>query len=203
MKAYHFVGPTLRDGRPVPPDGEWLEHDGPCVMCESGLHASRHPFDALRYAPGSTLCLVECEDVVEEVSDKLVCRRRKIVRRIDATELLRRFARQQAIKVLHLWNAPQVVRDYLATGDESLRSAARSAAWLAEASAERTAAWSAARSAARSAASEAWLSAWSAARSAASAAWLSAASAASDASVERALRAEFAAMVDEAMGGAK
>ena len=194
MKSYHFVGATLRDGRPVPPDGEWLEHAGPCVMCESGLHASRHPFDALRYAPGSTLCLVECEDVVEEVSDKLVCRRRKIVRRIDATELLRRFARQQAIKVLHLWNAPQVVRDYLATGDESLRSAARSAAWLAEASAERTAAWSAARSAARAAAS-----AEEAVRSAASAEE----AVRSAASAEEAVRDEFAAMVDEAMGGAK
>ena len=201
MKAYHFVGPTLRDGRPVPPDGEWLEHDGPCVMCESGLHASRHPFDALRYAPGSTLCMVECEDVVEEDSDKFVCRRRRIVRRIDATDLLRRFARAQASKVLHLWDAPQVVRDYLATGDESLRSAARSAAWSAAwSSASASAAWSAARAAAWSSASASASAAWSAA----SAARLSALSAASAAaSAEEAVRDEFAAMVDEAMGGAK
>ena len=37
---YHFVGSTLRDGRPVPPDGEWLVHDGPVEMCASGLHAA-------------------------------------------------------------------------------------------------------------------------------------------------------------------
>lgn len=51
--AWHFVGETLRDGRPVPPDGEWLTHDGVCVLCESGLHASRDPFDALYHAPGA------------------------------------------------------------------------------------------------------------------------------------------------------
>lgn len=61
MITYHFVKGTLRDGRPVPADGEWLEHKGSLVMCESGLHASAHPFDALRYAPGATLCLVELD----------------------------------------------------------------------------------------------------------------------------------------------
>src|SRR5690606_38045619 len=45
--AYHFVNDTLRDGRPVPSDGEWLEHDGPIAICKSGLHASRRPWHAL------------------------------------------------------------------------------------------------------------------------------------------------------------
>ena len=48
MKAYHFVGSTLRDGSPIPGDGEWLEHTGEVKICSSGLHASKHPFDALR-----------------------------------------------------------------------------------------------------------------------------------------------------------
>lgn len=48
--AYHFVSDTLRDGRPIPADGEWLEHAGPIRICETGLHASRHVADALRYA---------------------------------------------------------------------------------------------------------------------------------------------------------
>lgn len=87
--AWHFVGNTLRDGRPVPPDGEWLVHDGRVEMCHSGLHASRHPFDALQYAPGSILCWVECDDVVSEDGDKLVCRRRRIVARRDMTDALR------------------------------------------------------------------------------------------------------------------
>ena len=59
MKAWHFVGEMLRDGRPVPPDGEWLVHDGKLVMCESGYHASEQLLDALYYAPGSIICRVE------------------------------------------------------------------------------------------------------------------------------------------------
>ena len=44
--AWHFLsGDTLRDGTKAPKDGEWLEYTGPIKMCESGLHASRNPFD--------------------------------------------------------------------------------------------------------------------------------------------------------------
>ena len=150
IRAYHFVGDNLRDGCPVPPDGEWLVHDGPVRMCESGLHASRHPLDALTYAPGVILCLVDCDDIKAEDGDKLVCRRRLIVARFDATDILRAFARQCALDVIHLWDAPQVVRDYLTTGDESLRDgtmdAARAAAWDAAWDAA-MAVWDAARAA--------------------------------------------------------
>ena len=181
IRAYHFVGSTLRDGRPVPPDGEWLVHDGPMVMCKSGLHASRHPFDALTYAPGPILCLVDCDEIDAEDVDKLVCRRRRIVARFDATTMLRAFARQCALDVIHLWDAPQVVRDYLTTGDESLRDGTRDDAWavvrvvawdvaweVARVVA-RVAAWEAAREAARDAAWEAarnaaWEAAWDAQR---------------------------------------
>ena len=160
MIAYHFVGDTLRDGRPIPADGEWLVHDGDVAICETGLHASKHPYDALQYAPGPVLCLVECEDIVTEQDDKFVCRRRRIVKRFDATDTMRAFARHCALSVIHLWAAPDVVRRYLETGDESLRAAARDAAW--------DAAWDAARAAARDAAwAAAWDAAWDAARAAA------------------------------------
>lgn len=128
VQAYHFVGATLRDGRPVPPDGEWLVHDEPAVLCESGLHASRRPWDALQYAPGAVLCLVEVADIAEEREEQLVAHRRRIVRRVDLTTDLRAFARQCARDVLHLWDAPEVVRRYLESGDETLREAAREAA---------------------------------------------------------------------------
>lgn len=58
--AWHFVADTLRDGSPIPPDGEWLEYKGLCVLCSSGLHASRNPFDALGYAICRQQCAVHC-----------------------------------------------------------------------------------------------------------------------------------------------
>jgi len=140
IRAWHFTGDKLRDGSPIPRVGEWLEYPGKIVICESGLHASRDPFDALQYAPGPMLHLVECEGIVTEQDDKLVCRRRRIIASNDATEGLRYFARMQALSVIHLWDAPDVVIDYLMTGDESIRSAARSAAWSAARSAARAAA---------------------------------------------------------------
>jgi hypothetical protein len=146
-RAYHFVGDTLRDGRPVPANGEWLTHDGDCVICESGLHASRDPLDALQYAPGSILCLVDCGQIEGEQNDKFVCRKRRIVARFDATTMLREFARKCALDVLHLWDAPPVVREYLETGGEDIRAAARAAAW----DAAWDAAWAAAMDAAMAA----------------------------------------------------
>ena len=170
--AWHFVGDTLRDGRPVPADGAVLRHDGPVEICQSGLHASPRLIDALHYAPGSTICRDECRDVVVAQADKLVCRERVILWRVEnADDLLLDFARRCALDVIHLWGAPDVVVRYLRTGDESLRAAAsaaaraaaRDAAWAAASAAARGAARGAARAAARDAA---WGAAWAAARAA-------------------------------------
>ena len=184
MKAYHFTGDTLRDGRPIPAIGEWLDHPGPIVPCESGLHASEHPFDALQFAPGPMLHLVELDGEIQthgNQPDKIVGRRRKIVASIDATDLLREFARWCALQVAHLWDCPPVVSQYLETGDESIRAAAwaadrdaardadRAAARDADRDADRDAAWADARDAAwaadRAAArAAAWAAAWAADR---------------------------------------
>jgi len=109
----------------------------------------------LQFAPGATLCLVDLDEIVEEERNKLVARRRRIVRRVDLTADLRAFTLQCARDVLHLWDAPDVVRRYLA-GDETLRAAAWAAAWADE----EADAWVAARNAA-------WEAAWEAARDAA------------------------------------
>jgi len=37
IEAWHFVGETLRDGSPVPADGEWFEVSPPLVICTHGL----------------------------------------------------------------------------------------------------------------------------------------------------------------------
>ena len=148
--AWHFTSDRLRDGRPIPAPGVTLRHKGPIELCASGLHASRHPFDALQYAPGPNLHRVECSVDVQEESDKLVARERTIVASSDITGLLDHFARQRALSVAHLWKPPEVVLDFLRTGDSSLREAARAAAWDAARAAARDAAWDAARAAARS-----------------------------------------------------
>src|SRR3990167_2479707 len=156
--AWHFVGVILRDGSPIPADGEWLAYSGPCKMCESGLHASRNPFDALQYAPGDTLCLVEIADIVEEEADKLLCRKRKIIVRMDATEMLRYFARMQAVSCLAQWKyePDQIILDWLMTGDPADYAAAYAAVCAAthdvDYAAARAAAYAAARAVAYAAA---------------------------------------------------
>jgi len=44
---FHFTSDKLRDGTPIPPIGEWLIYPKKPIICEQGLHASRHPYDAL------------------------------------------------------------------------------------------------------------------------------------------------------------
>jgi len=147
VTAYHFVGETLRDGRPIPPDGEWLTEPGTPVLCSHGLHASRHPADALKYAPGSTLCRVKLSGVIVEGDDKLAATSRMIIERIDATSLLREYARWCALQVAHLWDMPDIVRQYLTTGDETIRADAYATANDATAYDAARAAYDAARAA--------------------------------------------------------
>lgn len=168
--AYHFTADTLRDGRPIPPIGETLVHEGPVEICCSGLHASEHPLDAAKYAPGPMLHKVRCEEIEAAQDDKLVCRKRTILATIDARHLLRRFAADQALSVAHLWDMPDVVRDYLTTLDDSKGAAARAAALDAARAAARAAAAAAARDAAAAwgaATDAAWDAAWDAALDAA------------------------------------
>jgi hypothetical protein len=177
-------------------------------MCVRGLHASRRLIDALAYAPGETVCRVECGGEVVEGDDKLVCTERTILWRVDGASLLREFARWSALQVVHLWNPPQLVLDFLNTGDESLRDAASDAARVAASDAAwdaaSDAAWDAARVAASDAAWDAasdaaWDAAWVAARAAASAAasdaaW-DAAGAAASAAAWAAQEEKFTALV--------
>ena len=197
--AWHFTGDKLRDGSPLPEVGEWEHYEGKLELCKSGFHWSRDPFDALQHAPGATLRRVEIKGDFLEDSDKGCSHYRRTVYQFDATDLLRYFARVQALSVIHLYpnGTDDVVFDYLMTGDESLRDAARSAAetaarYAARAAAQ-SAAWSAARSAAESAAqsaarsaaeSVAWAAAGAASRSPAGPAW-SAAWAAADSAARK------------------
>lgn len=148
--AWHFLrdkdgAPMLLDGRPLEV-GRWYEHDGPLVLCQFGYHASTRAIDALSYAPGPWVSLCEVDGEILRDSDKLVATRRRAIWCYDGTEVLRQFARECAIGVLHLWDPPppDVVVRYLQTGDESLRAAARAAAWAAACDAACDAAWASA-----------------------------------------------------------
>ncbi len=153
--------------------GETLAVHAKPVLCKQGLHASAKLWDALDYASGDKLilCRVTLGGTVLHDDTKSVANERTVVAMLDsdATEkLLRDWGRWCALQVIHLWDAPDVVRQYLETGDESLRDAAWAAAWDAAWAAARDAAWAAARAAAWAAARDAaWDAAWAAARAAA------------------------------------
>ena len=150
--AWHFTGTTLLSGAPIPNIGVRLTHDGALVMCNSGLHASVRAIDALQYTHGHFVHRVRCEGEIIHGDDKLVCRERTIMWSADAESTLRAFARACALDVAHLWEMPPIVREFLKTGDESKRVAARDAAGAAAWDAARAAAGAAAGDAARAAA---------------------------------------------------
>ncbi len=132
LEAWHFVDDTLRDGRPVPADGVKLVYDGPLKICAQGLHASERIIDALFYSKGNMICRVQIEGAESQgEDDKIVGRTRTILWRINGEPVLREFARKCALDVIHLWDAPPVVRQYLETGNECIRDAARAAAMAA------------------------------------------------------------------------
>jgi hypothetical protein len=205
MLAWHFLyeNNKMRDGRTAPDDGVVLKFDAEPILCEQGLHASLQPFDALQYAPGPILCLVECSGKIVQGEDKIVCTERKIIARMDDTELLRYFARMQALSVADKWDAPDVVLDYLRTGDKSIMVAAESAAWGAALGAALGAARYAALSAAESASGYAarYAARYAVRYAAESAAWDAALGAALDASADAAwdaARVNFNSLVEEA-----
>ena len=139
---------THGDRRKVVP-GHTMKFNGGLVICSSGFHASVRAIDALANAPGPIIQRVECFGLGDSCghTDKLVCRERKCLWIADATDTLRAFARWCALSVIEKWDAPPIVRQYLETGDESIRDAAMAAAW----DAARDAAWDAARDASRAA----------------------------------------------------
>jgi hypothetical protein len=173
MIAYHFAPKDNRlgcgDGRAIVL-GETLTVDASRISpCEYGLHASAHPLDALRYASGPLLYRVQLGGTImphgKPIDKYAASERTALAGGKDASPMLHAFARSCALDVIHLWDAPAVVREYLETGDETKRDAAWAAADAAWAAAR-----AAARDAARAAADAAWAAAdaaWAAARDAA------------------------------------
>lgn len=203
-RAYYFAPDDNKlrygDGREIVV-GDTHTVDVKPKVCMAGLHASLRPIDALKYAPGSQLYIVEVGGVVDIGEDKIAGETRKYISKVPNTEqLLRKFAREVALEVVlrEIPTISPIVIEWLKTGDESLRNAAGSAAW--------SAAWSAAGRVWSAAESVAWSAAWSAAESAAwsaaesvwSAAWNAAWSAAEGAA-ESAHNDKLTIMIEEAV----
>ena len=117
--------------------------------CDKPAHST--PLAALSYSAANQVCRVVCAD--PPVGGR--CTPKSALWCYDATPVYRAFAREEALRVAHLWDAPPIVLQYLRTGDESIRVAAEAAAW----DAARATAWDAA-----------WVGSWTAARAAARAA---------------------------------
>ena len=201
MRAYYFSNKDKKlrygDGRQIR-KGRTHKVKGKPVLCGHGLHASKRAIDALDYAPDCYLWVVELGGDIIEGDDKVVATERTYVDGFDAEDLLREFARKQALinieKIYEYCSKEDydLIVEYLETGSEDIRSAAESAAWSAR-SAAMSAAESAASSAARAAARAA---AMSAAESAASSAARSAARAAARAARSAAMSAAESAAND-------
>jgi len=131
VKAWYFSYPNCRlrygDDREIKA-GVIHKVDCKPVLCESGLHGSVNILDALKYAPGPYIWRVNLRGEIIKGDDKAVATEREYLWGYDATDVLRYFARLCALDVVHLWAAPEVVIQYLKTGDEKLRAAAWAAA---------------------------------------------------------------------------
>lgn len=151
MEAWYFsaAGRRIEIGATETVDGR------PWALFRHGLHASVRALDALGgLADGPVLWSVRLGGRIWEMGDSLfvASQRTYIAGGVDASEMLRAFARWCALSVAHLWDCPGVVARYLVTGDESLREAARvaarsaagDAAWAAMIAAELDIGWPAA-----------------------------------------------------------
>ena len=132
MRAWHFCAtragrPVLRDGSPALGVGETETYDGALGLRTSGLHACPRAIDALTYAPGLWVRRVECDDVLAGV-ERIVCRRRTVLADADAMLVVADWMRWCALRVVDIWDCPEVVREWLKTGDPKLRAWARAEA---------------------------------------------------------------------------
>jgi len=138
MKAYYFATKDRKlrygDDRPIKV-GETHTVEGDIVLCGNGLHASRRVIDALEYAPGEILYEVELSGTIVKGLGKVAASSRKYIKEVDCTEILKSFARKQALINIELIKPYVLMTEdyelivwYLETGDELLAAYAADAA---------------------------------------------------------------------------
>lgn len=95
--AWHVVWGKLRDGRPVPKDGEELRFDDEICWCATGLYASKTLYHAIWYNIGlfgsklaigePQFCRVATKEIERVEVDKFVCRSRTILWRCNGKDV--------------------------------------------------------------------------------------------------------------------
>ena len=92
------------------------------ALCRQGLHASEEALDALSYAPGLHVARVALLTPVTG-NDKCAATARQYLWVADATEVVLAWSRRVALDVVHLWEPPQVVLNFLHTGVDAAAAA--------------------------------------------------------------------------------
>ena len=128
--------------RPNGKPGRWVKHDGPCVLCESGLHASPTPFAALREAQGWVMGRVHADGIGSQCADKFSAKRMRIVTIFDRRHVvgLAALAAAMSLKYYeakHKGTAPRKAIEAAIAWIRNPSAAAADAAWRAAAAAWR------------------------------------------------------------------
>ena len=163
MRAYHFLKEGMTGGYGNEPPwtvGERREVKGKLSLCQWGYHYGFTPNDALDYASGPILCLVEVQKRGPKDGTKGCSRSRKLLKAVNVERIFHELACDIAEDVLPIFEekhpgdkrprlAIEAKRKWL-NGEitEEALTAAREAAGAAAKAAVGAAAWSAARAAA-------------------------------------------------------
>jgi len=120
LLLFRFEGPSLTDGRAMPPDGQWIE-----TRASNLFTGYNTPWDALLHAAGPTLCVVTLSADASYAAESRtwLAKGKKIVKRLNASQMLRAFSLQLALEVAPYWKPSPIVRSFLCSGDATLREA--------------------------------------------------------------------------------
>jgi len=149
--------------------GKWNKSEGELKPCETGLHASRTPYDVSQFPIANRLFVVEARGEVVYGENKFVSREMRLIKELPTKKIFVEYAIKCAYRILKNYEkqypedkrprqAINAAKAVLRNPSEENIKAAESAAWATE-------------SATRAAVGAAWAVAWAAARAAAWAAW--------------------------------
>ena len=142
FRCWHFARNDMKlgygDNRDIMP-GEVLSVDCKPVLCRSGLHGSIDIMDALNYAQGHIICLVDIWGEVQQEDDKLCGTHREVIQMWDGEDILRYFAWWCALQSRSSWCVAMTVY----AGMDAAESAVYAARYAARSADLWDAAWSA------------------------------------------------------------